>query len=273
MSLDNFILECEKDNKELEDTIKVLKNKIQRLTRENEELKSQLRGTTHCFDEEEHNKLKEEITNLSKDVDMWNAKYNEMFDENKKLKEALETKSYCKYANKCDELDDCSREEYEDMANANVRLSVENYDLKEENQELKKYLKVPETCNLKTLEDYKSYYEDTTREQILEDTYIEYCAYVNLAHRYSKLNKQLENKYEKVGTLTGELLYEENTKLINQQKEFINYLEDEKDRLIKETCHYYIDSFDRQHAVNETIYDEVDVILQKYKSIIGENNE
>ena len=65
MSLDNFILECEKDNKELEDTIKVLKNKIQRLTRENEELKSQLRGTTHCFDEEEHNRLKEENQELN----------------------------------------------------------------------------------------------------------------------------------------------------------------------------------------------------------------
>lgn len=39
---------------------------------------------------EEHNKLKEEITNLSKDVDMWNAKYNDMFDENKMLKKQVE---------------------------------------------------------------------------------------------------------------------------------------------------------------------------------------
>ena len=215
MSLDNFILECEKDNKELEDTIKVLKNKIQRLTRENEELKSQLRGTTHCFDEEEHKKLKEEITNLSKDVDMWNAKYNDMFDENRMLKEALEAKSYCKYANKCDELNDCSREEYEDMANANVRLSGENYDLKEENQRLK---------------------------------------------------KQLENKYEKVGTLTDELLYEENTKLINQQKEFINYLEDE---IEKATTNPYTKL--SEYGMNRIhIYKE---ILQKYKSIIGGNKD
>ena len=63
---------------------------IVKLQEENEELKSQLRGTTHCFDEEEHNKLKEEITNLSKDVDMWNAKYNDMFDENRMLKKQLE---------------------------------------------------------------------------------------------------------------------------------------------------------------------------------------
>ena len=60
------------------------------LRKENAELKSQLRGTTHCFDEEEHNKLKEEITNLSKDVDMWNAKYNEVFDENRMLKKQVE---------------------------------------------------------------------------------------------------------------------------------------------------------------------------------------
>ncbi len=64
------------------------------LVQENEELKSQLRGTTHCFDDEEHNRLKEEITNLSKDVDMWNAKYNDMFDENKELKKQLEN-CYC----------------------------------------------------------------------------------------------------------------------------------------------------------------------------------
>ena len=37
-------------------------------------------------------------------------------------------------------------------------------------------------------------------------------------------NKQLKKELEKVGTLTEELLYEENTKLINQQKEFIKYM-------------------------------------------------
>ncbi len=76
------------------------------------------------------------------------------------------------------------------------------------------------------------------------------------------------NKEEDCGVLQSEVdRYE------TQQKEFIKYLEDEKDRLIKETSHYYIDSFDRQHAVNETIYDEVDIISQKYKEIIGVSNE
>lgn len=52
--------------------------------------------------------------------------------ENRELKEALEVKSYCKYANKCNEIYDCSREEYEDMANANMRLHVENQKLKKQ---------------------------------------------------------------------------------------------------------------------------------------------
>ena len=39
------------------------------LKKENQELKSQLRGTTHCFDEEEHNKLKEEIRRLKKQLE------------------------------------------------------------------------------------------------------------------------------------------------------------------------------------------------------------
>ena len=166
------------------------------LKKENEELKSQLRGTTHCFDEEEHKKLKEEITNLSKDVDMWNAKYNDMFDENKRLKEALEVKSYCKYANKCDELNDCSREEYEDMANANTKLSAENYDLQEENQELKKQL---EECQLQNTD---------LRADIM-------------IQKQAIPNKLIKDKsfYDLYDMPT----YED---LLTQQKEFINYLED-----------------------------------------------
>lgn len=89
-----------------------------------------------------------------------------------------------------------------------------------------------------------------------------------------ELKKQLKPNYYVTG-LEGTLKeYQQEMKNVAiQQKEFIKYLEDEKDRLIKGTSHYYIDSFDRQHAVNETIYDEVDIILQKYKSIIGDIND
>ena len=138
---------------------------IVKLQEENEKLKSQLRGTTHCFDEEEHNKLKEEITNLSKEIDMWNSKYNDMFDENRMLK--------------------------------------------------------------KQLEEYKR---------------------LGFEHLQDKCN-QLEN----------------------QQKEFIKYLQEEKNKLAKECSHIYEDSLGHTRLVNEDKFNEADKILQKYKSIIGDD--
>lgn len=133
--------------------------------------------------------------------------------------------------------------------------------LLKENQELKKHLKVPKACNLKTLEDYKSYYEDTTREQILEDTYIDYCAYVNLAHRYSELKKQVEertkmyqNAYDYSQKMEGKAII-----LETQQKEFIKWLED------------YLNLFDYMYIDEQADYDMIEEILQKYKSIIGDD--
>lgn len=159
--------------------------------------------------------------------------------------------------------------------------------LLKENQELKKHLKVPKAYNLKTLEDYKSYYEDITREQILEDTYIEYCAYVNLAHRYSELKKQLENTITSY-TEEHNLRHNSDLKLDvleTQQKEFIKWLEDKTN-----ICDGFLDTVksDLQEipygaiSVNKTyittqikeneiahkVYEE---ILQKYKSIIGDD--
>ena len=37
--------------------------------RENKELKLQLKGTTHCFDEEEHEKLKKQLENKNKQIE------------------------------------------------------------------------------------------------------------------------------------------------------------------------------------------------------------
>ena len=83
-----------------------------------------------------------------------------------------------------------------------------------------------------------------------------------------ELKMQLEKKYEKVGTLTGELLYEENTKLINQQQEFIEWLED------------YIDALKQQKETiegldigEEHILMILEEVLEKYKGIIGGSNE
>ena len=59
----------------------------------------------------------------------------------------------------------------------------------------------------------------------------------------------------------------------NQQKEFIEYLENEKNRLAKECSHTYEDSLGRLLYVNEDIFNEVNRILLKYKEIIGGDNK
>lgn len=55
----------------------------------------------------------------------------------------------------------------------------------------------------------------------------------------------------------------------NQQKEFIEYLENEKNRLAKECNYTYEDSLGKLLYVNEDIFNEVNKILSKYKEIIG----
>lgn len=193
----NIIEFLQDDRRQCLEELSKTHNRSVEIQKKNQELKSQLKGTTHCFDEEEHNKLKEEI------------------------------------------------------------------------RQLKKHLKVPKTYNLKTLEDYKSYYEDTTREQILEDTYIEYCAYVNLAHRYSELKKQIENCYcnrtDCSGRIKDSKVYDSLVqKVETQQKEFIKYLEDVIKELqkIKET---ELDYDILKDVIPQLLaYEE---ILQKHKEI------
>lgn len=109
-------------------------------------------------------------------------------------------------------------------------------------------------------------FENEILQQVVDTNGVpsEVYDYIDCTHRNTKLleenqelKKQLENKYEKVGTLTGELLYEENTKLINQQKEFIKWLED------------YLNLFDYNYIDEQAGYDMLEEILQKYKEIIG----
>ena len=56
-----------------------------------------------------------------------------------------------------------------------------------------------------------------------------------------------------------------------QKKEFIKYLEDKKDRLARECSNIYEDSLGHTKWVNEDKFNEVNDILQKYKSIIGDD--
>ena len=107
-------------------------------------------------------------------------------------------------------------------------------------------------------------FENEMLQQVVDTNGVpsEVYDYIDCTHRNTELleenqelKKQVESKYEKVGTLTGELLYEENTKLINQQKEFVNYLKDESKEV-------YRDGGLRQNIFRQ--------ILQKYKEIIEE---
>lgn len=64
-----------------------------------------------------------------------------------------------------------------------------------------------------------------------------------------------------------------NTELLGQQKEFISYLENEKDRLARECSNIYENSLGKTRLVNEDIFNEIDTILSKYRKIIGVSNE
>lgn len=98
--------------------------------------------------------------------------------------------------------------------------------------------------------------------------------YIKLQQENKKLKKQLEEERNKVREYSYKLsnfrceeTYE------NQQKEFISYLENEKDRIAKECSQIYEDSLGKTKLVNEDIFNEVDKILSKYKEIIGVENE
>ena len=81
-----------------------------------------------------------------------------------------------------------------------------------------------------------------------------------------ELKKQVEN-YKKLGF---KYLQDKNNNLEKQQKEFIKFLEDEKDRLARECSNIYEDSLGHTRLVNEDKFNEVNDILQKYKSVIGD---
>lgn len=95
---------------------------------------------------------------------------------------------------------------------------------------------------------------------------------IELSKENQELKKQLEetNKMiEKCGFVNIEQVMLSYCGLIAQQKEFINYLEDEKDRLARECSNIYEDSLGKTRLVNEDIFDEINDVLQKYKEIIG----
>lgn len=90
-----------------------------------------------------------------------------------------------------------------------------------------------------------------------------------------ELKKQLEDSNEKIILLQASepMLNYKKALEETQQKEFIKYLEDEKDRLARECSNIYEDSLGHIRLVNEDIFDEVNEILQKYKETVGVSDD
>ena len=93
---------------------------------------------------------------------------------------------------------------------------------------------------------------------------------VQLQQENQKLKKQLEEANEKILLLQASEPMLEYKKALeeNQQKEFVDYLENEKDRLTRECSPTYKYSLGKTRFVNEDIFNEVDTILSKYNEII-----
>ena len=119
-------------------------------------------------------------------------------------------------------------------------------------------------------EDYFKYYiQGSDHYLISKDVFDElFDEMGNWREEAKELKKQLKQYQEEVCIL--DMRTDENIKYKNQQKEFINYLENEKDRLARECSHTYEDSSGKTRFVNEDIYKEVDTILRKYQEIIGD---
>lgn len=127
-------------------------------------------------------------------------------------------------------------------------------------------------------EDYEKYYQKggsyVIPVEIFNELFFDYECFKNDCQKYKekidKLNKKLEEYRMNIVNGTPYVRLEV---VLNQQKEFIEYLESEKDILARECSHIYENSLGKTRLVNEDIFNEVDKILSKYKEIIGENNE
>ena len=92
----------------------------------------------------------------------------------------------------------------------------------------------------------------------------------NLQQENKELKKQHEKKYEKLGTLTAEILYEENTRLANE----ITVLKTENQKS-KEMQREFIDWLGSLVVSNLDVFTEIKVcdVLSKYKKMIGVSDE
>ena len=109
-----------------------------------------------------------------------------------------------------------------------------------ENQELKKQVEV-------------------SNELVAQSTLTE----MKLRNEFNRWKKEYQDTYKDVRIEIKEYK--------TQQKEFISYLNNEKDRLSRECSQIYEDSLGKTRLVNEDIFNAINDVLQKYKEIIGDD--
>ena len=114
--------------------------------------------------------------------------------------------------------------------------------------ELESILNYLETTSMEPHDDYTS--EFSYKEQKVLWEYIKQLEWEN-----QDLKKQVSNSHQ----------------IKNQQKEFIEYLETEKDRLARECSPIYEDGLGKTRLVSEDIFNEINDVLSKYKEIVGFN--
>lgn len=139
-----------------------------------------------------------------------------------------------------------------------IQTHNESVDIRKENLELKE--------KLDKYENAVADYETTMFEKEQLNSLVNSCQ-----EAIRQLKKQVEDTIKSY-TEEHNLRHNSDLKLDvlrTQQQEFINYLEDEKDRLARENSNLYEDSLGHTRLVNEDIFDKINEILQKYKSIIG----
>ncbi len=86
-------------------------------------------------------------------------------------------------------------EEYKYLKHSDVVKLLDKY----KNQENKKEF------DLRNYEHYKYYYQDTSKEEIIQDTWLDYCAYKNMIEKNTELEKQLDIANKKLDKLDNEI--------------------------------------------------------------------
>lgn len=101
--------------------------------------------------------------------------------------------------------------------------------------------------------------------------------YKDLSEQLEKYNQELKKENESLRqlqcTFLGTGCKRKMEEYESQQKEFIEWLEKEKDRLERKCSHIYEDGLGKVKLVSEDVHDEMSRILSKYKEIVGGNND